>query len=113
MGWIKWVLLAVAAYVAYRFVSGAAASYLQQSSPSGWGSGMVYGPGSSWGRDAYGYNPWSQPQSYAFGGLQLFSPSAASYYPVAVGGPAPRIGANNYAAVDYSPDGNYSIQVGW
>ena len=77
---VKWALIAIAAYLGFRWLAGGisgSASVQAQAQPSGWGSGMVYAPGSAW-QNAYGYAPWSQPQAYAFGGQV---PIYANYSP--------------------------------
>jgi hypothetical protein len=67
---VKWALIAVAAYLGFRWLAGgvnASANVQAQTRPMGWGSNMVYAPGSAW-QNAYGYSPYSMPQAYAFGG---------------------------------------------
>jgi hypothetical protein len=100
MEYVKWVLIAVAAYLGFKWLSGAAQSFNQQSYPAGWGSGMVYAPGSAWTQQSYPYgDPWGseppQPTEYRFGG------NVPIY-----GRPAPWIGG-----VNYSPDTGLSFQA--
>jgi hypothetical protein len=54
MRW-DWVLFVVLAWVVYKWLQSGAGIYAQ-TYPSGWGSGMMYGPGSAW-MNAYQYKP--------------------------------------------------------
>lgn len=66
---VKWILVAVAVYFGLKWLQNGVqgnASFQAQASPSGWGSGMLYAPGSAW-QQAYGMYP-VQPVAYAFGG---------------------------------------------
>ena len=74
MAYLKYVVIAIVAFFIWHWLRGgasASANVSAQMQPSGWGSGMVYAPGSAVGSYPYGY-PWAypgqQPTSYAFGG---------------------------------------------
>lgn len=102
MQYVKWVLIAVAVFLGWRWLSSAAQSFNQQSQPSGWGSGMVYAPGSAYTQQSYPYgDPWGspvvQPTEYYFGG------NVPGYRPV--GGPSRGWG------VSYSQDGGLSFDA--
>ena len=72
MQYLKWVAIAIAALLLWSWIrrgASAQAMFNAQVAPGGWGSGMIYGPGSS----GPGYYPFGAPgaqqySSYAFGG---------------------------------------------
>jgi len=69
--WV-WAGVAIAVlFLLFKFRNGAIAqaNFGAQVSPGGWGSGMIYGPGSSGAAYPYGIPPgFTQPSSFAFGG---------------------------------------------
>ena len=78
MKFVEYAVIAIVAFFAFNWlrngISGSA-SIQAQAQPGGWGSGMIYAPGSAW-QNAYGYTPYSMPQAYAFGGA---TPIYANY----------------------------------
>lgn len=84
--WLKYGIIAVVVLFVWNWLKNginAQASMNAQMQPSGWGSGMVYAPGSAWTQQAYPYGfPWAvqplQPSAYAWGGT---TPIYANYNP--------------------------------
>jgi hypothetical protein len=88
--YVKWALIAIAAFLAFKWLSGALSSYNAQQSTAGWGSGMLYAPGSAYTQ---------QPSSYAFGGqIPVYD-----NYQLPVRG----------IIANYTPDGGVGFQYGW
>jgi len=71
MEYLKWAGIAIVALFLWSWLrKGATANAMfgAQVSPSGWGSGMIYAPGTAGGAYPYGYPPPGAYTSYAFGG---------------------------------------------
>ena len=113
MQYLKWGGIAIVALLAWnwlrRGVSGGA-NFNAQVQPAGWGSGMVYAPGSAYTQSyPYGY-PWGypgqQPTAYAFGGnvpMQAQGVGAPPWYAYVLNAPI---------QADYSSDGSWSAGYG-
>jgi hypothetical protein len=82
----KWAIIAAIAFYAFRWLMrnglSGSASFQAQAQPAGWGSGMLYAPGSAYGT-AYGYLPGSRPYPRPYDDFpyQGSTPIQASYSP--------------------------------
>lgn len=114
MQYLKWGGIAIVALLAWSWLKHGVstnANFSAQAQPMGWGSGMVYAPGSAYTQQSYPYGyPWhypgSQPTAYAFGGqvpMASIGNGAPPWYAYLLNAPI---------SADYSSGGGFDASYG-